>query len=163
MNLPVGEIISQGLNLKEIDTKKLLEGFCEKSFSGYFIATLNGVSGIEEGALIFKDGRIVASFYEYGMYKVTIFGNESLEHVFNSFAAEYCIADVVSLSNQQVDLVTAFNDKAKLETPLQKGDIGKMVQKSFSKELGQKVANESIEKNDKAEIYKKLGLSELGV
>ncbi|MEM4390875.1 MAG: hypothetical protein QXX06_03360, partial [Candidatus Diapherotrites archaeon] len=125
--------------------------------------TLNGVSGIEEGALIFKDGFIIASFYEYECNKITIFGKTSLEHVFNSFVAEYCIADIVGLSNQQVDLVTAFNDKAKLEVPLQKGDLGKMLPKIFSKELGLKVISSSSDKSDKSDIYKKLGLSELGV
>lgn len=163
MNLPVGDIISQGLNLREIDVKKLIEGLYEKAFSGYLVATLYGFDGVEESVMIFKEGGFIAAIYEYELYGITVFGDSAVPHIFNSFAVEHIVADIVSLSNQQVDLITAFNDKAKLAKIVQKQDIAKMVPKGFSAELARSMLNELVkQEDDKSNVFKKLGLSGLG-
>lgn len=163
MNLPIGEVLSQGVNFKEVDGKKLVESFFDKKFSGYMVVTIEGVDGIEEGIILFKEGRMVGAFYDYDLEGITIFGDTSIPHVFNSFAAEHIVADIVSLSNQQVDLVTAFNDKAKLEKPISRGQIGKLIPKVFSNQLAQSVLTEiSTEKDSKKDIFKKFGLTGLG-
>ena len=163
MNLPIGEMLSQGVNFKEVDGKKLVESFFDKKFSGYLVVTIEGVNGIEEGIILFKEGRIAGAFYDYDLAGITVFGDTSIPHVFNSFAAENVVADIVSLSNQQVDLVTAFNDKAKLEKPINKGQIRKLIPKVFSAQLAQSVlSGVSPEKDSKKDIFKKLGLTSLG-
>jgi hypothetical protein len=163
MNLPVGDIIGRGINLKEVDIRKLIEGFYDKGFSGYLVASLYGFDSVEEGVLLFKDGLLIAAIYEYEFYGITIFGDVALPHIFNSFAADFIVADIVSLSNQQIDLVTAFNDKAKLNKVLQKGDVGRLMVKAFSKDLAKSVLSNLVSSaEDKAEIFKKLGLAGLG-
>ncbi|HZX19891.1 MAG TPA: hypothetical protein VFF13_02665 [archaeon] len=163
MNLPVGEVISQGVNFREIDSQRLVESFFDKKFSGYIVMTLQGFNGLEEGILLFKEGFLVGSIYEYDLQGLTVFGDSSIEHVFNAFAAEYVSADIVSLSNQQVDLVTAFNDKAKLHKVISKKDIGRSIPKVFSPQQAELVLKDFLGKKDsKKDIFKKLGLSSLG-
>ncbi|HLC79322.1 MAG TPA: DUF2226 domain-containing protein [archaeon] len=163
MNLPVGEVISRGLNLREMDVKRLVEGFYDKGFSGYVVITLEGYDGLEEGVLIFKEGGMLAAMYEYDLHGFTVFGDQALPQVFNSFAAEYVVGDIVSLSNQQVDLVTAFNDKSKLLRVVNKSDIGRLIPKIYSAEFAKSVLREVVKKDEsKSDLFKKLGLSGLG-
>ncbi len=106
---------------------------------------------------------MIAAIYEYEFYGITVFGDSAIPHVFNSYAADFIIADIVTLSNQQVDLVTAFNDKAKLQKPIQKSDIAKLMPKSFSKEFARSVLAHIVNStDDKSNIFKKLGLAGLG-
>ncbi|HIH10147.1 MAG TPA: hypothetical protein HA254_05785 [Candidatus Diapherotrites archaeon] len=163
MNLPVGEVISRGLNLREMDLRRLLEGFYDKGFSGYIVATIDGYDGVEEGVLIFKDGGMVAALYDYDQHGLTVMGDGAMPHVFNSFAAEYVVADIVSLTNQQVDLVTAFNDKSKLLKVVGKSDVGRMIPRIYSAELAKSTLKELVKKDEsKSELFKKLGLTGLG-
>jgi len=163
MNLPIGEVISRGVNLKEIDVIRLISGLVKKKFSGYIVATLEGVKGLEEGILIFKSGVLTAAFYEYSLFGITVFGDSALPHVFNSFAGEYLIGDIVSLSNQQADLVTAFHDKAKVEGVVSEKEISRLIPRVFSEKFSQSVLNKVVEsKETKDDVFKKLGLSKLG-
>ncbi len=163
VNLPVGEVLSQGVDFNGVDARKLVESFYEKKFSGYLVMTLQGVKGVEEGILLFKEGSLVAAFYEYCLPGITVFGDASVPHVFNSFAGEFVAADIVSLSNQQVDLVTAFNDKSKLNKPVSKGDIPKMIPKVYSTKFAEGVLSQVDPGNSsKKDLFKKLGLSGLG-
>ena len=163
MNLPVGEVVSRDLILREMDIRRLVEGFFDKKFSGYIIDTCEGYDGIEEGVLIFKDGELIASLFEYEFHGITVFGDTAIPHVFNSFAAVYVVADIVSLSNQQVDLVTAFNDKSKLLKPVSRGEIGRLIPKVYSGEYAKAVLTNVVKKEEtKVDIFKKLGLSGLG-
>ncbi|MAG18136.1 MAG: hypothetical protein CL944_01540 [Candidatus Diapherotrites archaeon] len=163
MNLPVGEVISQGVNFKEVDSKRLVQSLYEKNFSGYVIVAVEGYDGLEEGMLLFKQGKMVGAYHEYDLHGITVFGDDSITHVFNSFAAEYVVGDLVSLSNQQVDLVTAFNDKTKLEAPISKADIQKLIPKVYSSELAKNILSEVVqEKDNRKDVFKKLGLSGLG-
>ncbi|MBI4210704.1 MAG: hypothetical protein HY544_04335 [Candidatus Diapherotrites archaeon] len=163
MNLPVGEVISSGVSLREIDVRRLVEGFYEKGFSGYIVDTIEGFDGIEEGALLFRDGSMTAAIYDYDLYDLTVFGDAAVVHVFNSFAAEYVVADIVSLTNQQVDLVTAFNDKSKLLKAVQKQDVARLIPKIYTTEHARSVLKEAVKKTEsKSDVFKKLGLSGLG-
>lgn len=163
MNLPVGEVISRGLNLREMDVKRLIEGFYDKRFSGYLVSTSEGYDGIEEGVLIFKEGAMLSVLYEYDLHGITVFGDSALPHVFNSFVAEFVVGDIVSLSNQQVDLVTAFNDKSKLAKAVARNEVGRLIPRVYSVEYARNVLRELVKKDEsKADIFKKLGLSGLG-
>lgn len=163
LNLPVGEIISKGVNIREIDAKKLIEGFYEKEFSGYLIVTLEGFDGLEEGVLLFKAGVLHAVFYEYDLYGVTVFGDASVPHFFNCLAAPYLVGDIVSLSDQQVDLITAFNDKSRLAKTVGKNDLQRLIPKAYSTELAKSVLSQYVKKEEsKKDIFKKFGLTTLG-
>ncbi|AJF60815.1 MAG: hypothetical protein J4224_01280 [Candidatus Diapherotrites archaeon] len=162
MNLPVGDIIKQGIKLKEFDSR-IIESFYDKEFSGYLVASIEGYAGIEEGALLFKKGLLIGAFYEYLNYGITVHGNQAVQQVFNSLAAEYGVIDVISLTNQQADLITAFNDKIKLTVNVGKKDVRKLSRSFYSNEFAEKVLSKVLEKHEsRKNVFKKLGLTDLG-
>ena len=162
MNLPVGDIVSKDINMREIDNRKLIEGFYDKSFSGYLVFSLDGYDGIEEGVLLFKDGFLTAAFYEFDLHDITLFGDSAIPHVFNAIMAPGIVGDIVALTNQQVDLITAFNDKAKLKKPIGRKDFKWLIPKAYSSELSAGVLNQFTKKEEpKKDILRKFGLSGL--
>lgn len=162
MNLPVGEVISRGISVDSKDVKRLIEGFFDKGFSGYIINTLEGVSGIEEGVILFRSGKPVGALYDYDLHGLTVFGDKALVQVFNSFAAEYIVADVVSLTDQQVDLVLAFNDKSKLGKKIDKKEAGKLIPRVYSLEYAKNILKNTDESSkSKGDIFNKFGLGQL--
>ena len=163
MNLPVGRVIEQGLDLPELAVKELLESFMARGFSGYVVNTIIGYSGIEEGMLLFRQGVSAGAFFEYFSVDKTFFGDYSLQQVFNSFAAEKGVVDIVGLSIPQVDLITAFNENIRLSVQFDKRDFLKYFTKSYSTDFALQVLQQtSSEGKDNRAIFKKLGLSGLG-
>lgn len=163
MNLPIGDVIEQNLNLREFDAKGTVSGLFDRMFSGYVVATIDGFDGMEEGVLLFKKGSIVGSIYEYTNYGIVVFGEPAMVQTINSMAAPWGVADVYSLSTQQVDLVTAFNDKIKITKDIQKRDIAGLFGKPFSDQYARQVLGEVLKQHESREtVFKKLGLSRLG-
>ena len=80
MNLPVGEVLQQAISIKEINTKDLVISLLEKKFSGYAVITTDGFDGIEDGAIIFREGLAVAAFYTYDNFSISIYGNTAFPH-----------------------------------------------------------------------------------
>ncbi len=162
MNLPVGEAVKQSVALKDFNYRKEIEGFFNSGFSGYLVTTVEGFDGIEEGVLLFKEATLVGALYEYTNYGITVFGDIALPQVLNGLVADYGVVDVYRLTNQQVDLVTAFNDKVKLSRTVGKRDITKYFKKKFSSEYAEKTLSDVLKKYESREsIFKKLGLSGL--
>jgi len=163
MNLPVGEAIEQGIKLSEFDEKATLEMLTGKMFSGYVIVTIEGFKGLEEGVLLLKKGNIVGAMYEYMKHEITVLGDPSVSRVFNAFAAKDGIAEIYSLSTQQVDLVTAFNDKIKTSKEIGKRDISRYLIKSYDTTFAEKTLAEVVsEQESKKDVFKRLGLAGLG-
>lgn len=163
MNLPIGEVLQQGISVKELDTKALVVSLIEKKFSGYVVVTIDGFDGIEEGAIMFKEGHMVGSFYTYDNFNISVFGNSALQQAMNALVAEKGIIDIVALSNQQVDLIIAFHDKVKVSVGIDKKNLDKIFPKSFSQEFAKKVLGDVIKEHEsRKSVFKRLGLSELG-
>ncbi len=161
MNLPtgVGKMFSR--NVKAFDARRELEDLSANNFSGYVIESSLGAFGIEEAALFFRSGQAIGSVYEYYGFKLTLSGDEALPPVFNAFASDHGIVDVVELSNQQSDLVTAFNSKLKLSKPLTHGQFRAQVKDTFDATLVQKVAKvqRPEEAATKESLFKRFGLA----
>jgi hypothetical protein len=158
----VGDKVKQGINLQDFDQKKEVLSLMGNSFSGYVIVTSEGLDGIEEGALILKSGMPVGALYEYSKFDITVFGEGALPKIFNAFLAKYGVVDIYSLSNQQVDLVTAFNDRIKIENVLDQNAIKKLFPSKYSLKLAEEVLSQVLEKHEsRTSILKKLGLSAL--
>ena len=163
MNLPVSEVIEQGTKTIDFNYRKKAEGLMLKEFSGYIVSTTDGFDGIEEGVLILRKGYIVAALYEILNYCITVFGDSSIKHIANSFMNKKGIVDVYGLTNQQVDLVTAFNDKIKLARPITKKEISKTYLDRFSEEFSKELLKEVISSHESKEsVLKKFGLGRLG-
>jgi hypothetical protein len=163
MNLPVSEIVEQGKVTGEFKYKEITESSMEKEFSGYFIVTTDGFDGIEEGVLIFRRGYLVACLYEILNYGITVFGDTALRHALNSFLNPKGIVDIYGLTNQQVDLVAAFNDKIKLKRPVTKREVQRLYPGKFSAEMSKGLLKEVVSKREtKESLLKRLGLGNLG-
>lgn len=163
MNLPIGEIIEENLVLSQIEVKGLLEALIEKEFTGYIANTIDGFAGIEEGILLFKKGNLIGSYYEYTNYDIVVYGSPAVNHTLNSLTAEKGIMDIISLSNQQADLVTAFNDRLKITIKFKKGELLGLVRRRYTTEHAEKTLSKVIEKHEsRKSVLKRLGLSEIG-
>ncbi|MBU0662617.1 MAG: DUF2226 domain-containing protein [Candidatus Diapherotrites archaeon] len=163
MNLPVGSAVAEEVALKDFDIQGITDSLFDKLFSGYIVVTIDGYDGMEEGVMIFRKGTLAGALYEYMNYDILVFGEPALVQVFNALAAEHGAVDIYNLSNQQIDLVTAFNDKIILPKPLGKKDIKRMYVKEFADQYAKQVLAEVLKTHESREsVFKRLGLSRLG-
>ncbi|MBI2598577.1 MAG: hypothetical protein HYW50_05295 [Candidatus Diapherotrites archaeon] len=163
MNLPSGEIVEENLDLKNIDISGLLKALVEKQFTGYVVDTIMGYAGVEEGALLFKRGELIGSFFEYTNFNIIVFGKDAVAQTFNSLAAPKGVVDIVSLSVQQADLVVAFNDRLKVTNVFKRNDLLGMIRRQYVTSFAQKTLSSVVgESESRKSVLKKFGLSELG-
>ena len=112
---------------------------------------------------MFKDGVLCAAFYEYSLYGMPVFGDLAAQHFFNAVSAQYAVADIVSLSNQQVDLVSAFNEKGKIMKSIGRNEFQRLIPKAYSLEFAKAALGQLIKKDEsKKDIFKKFGLAGIG-
>jgi hypothetical protein len=107
LNFPVGTVILKG----EIpyDVLSTAQQIYDKRFSGYLIQSVRG-NYIEEGALFFREGEMIACIVECVGVKRTLKGTEAMEFFFNQTRGKGFF-QCVELTRSQVDLVTAFDEK----------------------------------------------------
>lgn len=161
LNLPMGVSRILAKNVKAFDSKRELEDMANASFSGYIVESLFGNAGVEESALLFRSGQGIGAVYEYYGSKQTLSGDMALPHVMNGYLAENGVLDIMELSTQQVDLVTAFNSKLRLSKPLMKGMFRPLVKDRYDAALSQVVANAQFPTQpvSKESLFKKFGLA----
>lgn len=160
MDLPLGTPYQEHLKTSETDMLKTIIELMQKSFTGYIVVTIDGVDGIEEGALLMRNGIIVGAGYEYMKHNTTIEGNNALEIVLNAFKAKHGIIDIYALALQHMDLVIAFHEKMRISANIDP----KNLQKLYPKEFSDKYAREIIKQKEeltKYDIFKKVGLPEM--
>ena len=161
MNLPVGQILQGAVELPKANLKAELVKMYEAQLSGYVALTIEGVAGIEEGILLFRYGVPIGCFYHYMKFNSEIFGNSAIKHFFNAATAKYGVYDIVSLTAQQAELVTAFNVKARINS-FRKAEIESLWPKQFSASLAEEVlAAQNPKEQTKYDIFKKLGLTKI--
>jgi hypothetical protein len=148
-------------NIKSYEPKRELEDLAASSFSGYLIESLFGSAGVEESALLFRNGQGVGAVYEYYGPKQSVHGDAALSHVMNGFLAENGILDLMELSVQQVDLVTAFNANLKLSKPLTKGMFKSLVKDRYDPSLSLSASKVQYptQPASKESLFKKFGLA----
>jgi hypothetical protein len=85
----------------------------------------------------------------------------ALPHVMNGYLVENGVLDIMELSTQQVDLVTAFNAKLKLSKPLLKGMFKPLVKDRYDPVLSQVIINAQNPSQpvSKESLFKKFGLA----
>ncbi|MBM3282575.1 MAG: DUF2226 domain-containing protein [Candidatus Diapherotrites archaeon] len=160
MNLPAGVVRVLGKSVKSFDSKKELEDLSSSSFSGYVVETLFGDLGLEESALVFRQGQGLGCVYEYYGAKQTLLGDDALVHIMNAYSAEHGVLDIVDLSVQQVDLVTAFSPALKLTKPISRGQFKSLVKDSFDANLSKSVGPARVADSlSKESLFKKFGLA----
>lgn len=160
MNLPAGVTRVLGKNVKTFDAKKDLDDLSAAGFSGYVVESLFGENGVEESAIIYRQGQGMGAVYEYYGLKQTLQGDDALVHVMNGFLSNFGVMDMVDLSIQQVDLVTAFNPKIKLSKPIVRGQFRPLVKDSFDATLSKKIGPaKEVESASKESLFKRFGLA----
>jgi len=160
MDLPLGTPYQEHLKTRETDMLKTIIELMQKTFTGYIIVTIDGIDGIEEGALLFRNGILIGAGYEYMKHNVAVEGNSALEIVLNAFKAKHGIIDIYALALQHMDLVIAFHEKMLINIKLDP----KTLQKIYPKEFSDKYAKEVIKQKEeltKYDIFKKAGLPEM--
>ncbi len=161
LNLPMGVSRILAKNVKTFDSRRELEDMAASSFSGYLVESLFGNAGVEESALLFRYGQGIGATYEYYGSKQTLYGDAALPHVMNGYLVENGVLDIMELSTQQVDLVTAFNAKLKLSKPLTKGLFKPLVKDHYDAALSKVVAAAQYPDQpvSKETLFKKFGLA----
>jgi len=152
LNLPYGTPIKSGIDVASVDFLALLKELLAKSFNGYLCMTIKGLGGIEEGIILFDNGKVVASFYEYFKYAKTMFGDQAFVRVMNASVAKEGVIDLYQLSNEQVQLILAFNEQA-ISIPTEK-DYKNLKLNAFSSTFEDQVKPAESKPSD-VEILKK--------
>ncbi len=162
LNYPVGEALAEGLALEKIQPVAFLQKFFGGNFSGYVVATIEGYSGIEEGALFFRDGNPVGAAFSYDNVDISAFGDEAMGMFFNALASQKGIVDVVKLTKQQVDLVVALDERTGLQKTVFPETLEKRIPAIYSPMYAQQ-ALRGLERimTPASDIMKKMGLGEL--
>lgn len=162
MNIPVGNFLEKGADLKKIDLQKKAGDLSAKAFSGYLVLTIEGYTGIEEGVLLFRNGEMTGSVFEFIKFGETFFSDDALKLTANASKANHGIVDVIELSKQQAELVLAFNDKMAFPKAIQPKDLSRVVTSNYDIELVKKFVSDKIKKEEsRFDIMKKLGLKGL--
>lgn len=160
MNLPAGVSRIVGKNVKTFDAKKDLDDLSAAGFSGYVVESMFGENGVEESAILYRQGQGMGAVYEYYGLKQTLQGDDAVVHVMNGFLSNFGVLDMVDLSIQQVDLVTAFNPKIKLSKPILKGQFKPLVKDTFDATLSKKIGPaKEVELSSKESLFKRFGLA----
>ncbi len=158
MNLPAGVSVKTAIDSATIDFFALLKELKDKAFNGYITLAVQGLGGIEEGIVVFDNGKIVASFYDYLKYNKQVFGDLAFQRTVNASAAKYGVLDIFQLTNDQVQLILAFNEQA-ICLPSE-GDIKKLRTEEFSPFFEEQV-KESAPIGTKGDLLKKFKLGDV--
>lgn len=159
MEMPSGEKVETGILLKNFNLEKTFTQLTNSKFSGYLAIAIDNTTGIEEGILLWRDGKITGAQYEYGKFKLLNQGETAFQECVNALHAEKGVLDIFQLTKQQAELITAFNEKIKAEHDIK--EIKKWLGKfstQFNQEGQKKVPNTDKPKID---LMKKLGLLEI--
>lgn len=162
MNIPVGTIEEQRKPFFEANPFEKLAGLLKAGFDGYLIATIEGVSGLEEGLLLIRGHEITGAVFEALRINKQLFGSEALRLVFNLLKAKKGVFDVNRLGRQQIDLIIAFNEKLVLSKPLDSALLLKLEPSFYQPALVSKVLEIELEStNSRHGLLKKIGLGSI--
>ena len=158
MNLPSGVAIKTAIDVATIDFGALIKELRDKTFNGYLAITVQGIGGIEEGIVVFDNGKIVASFYEYFKHNKQVMGDLAFQRIMNASAANRGVVDIFQLNNDQVQLILAFNEQA-ICLPTD-SDVKKLKVDDFSPFFEEQV-KETAATGNKGELMKKYKLGDV--
>ncbi|MBU1198055.1 DUF2226 domain-containing protein [Candidatus Micrarchaeota archaeon] len=160
INLPAGTVVKTGVDVAAIDFRALLHELKQKLFNGYICISIQGKNGLEDGSLVFDSGKIVAAFYEYLMHHKDMVGDAAFIRVVNASMARTGLIDIYQLSNDQVQLILAFNENA-ICLPSE-NDLRKLQFPSFSEELEVQAVGSLLVEN-KDSLLRKYKLADISM
>ncbi len=158
MDLPLGTSLRSGLKTGETDLLQILKNMVSKGFTGYIVCTVEGAKGIEQGVLLFKKGALNGAYYEFISHSVEVTGDPALRLVLNSFVAQRGIIDINSLTIQQIDLITAFQENILVSGSMDEKRLERIYPKKFDPETAKQYVKEEAEETTRYELFRKKGL-----
>jgi len=162
VNITSGTPVQKGVALSDINLKEYMAKLIEQKFNGYMCITVKGRGGIEEGALIFHNGNIVSSDYEYYRYNKKFMAEDGLARTINAVIAKIGVVDTFSLSSYQVQLIMTLNEDCNLKNEIMSIDslqFPKAFDYSFEDALGDE--RKPAKDYEKDVLLKKYGLSRM--
>jgi hypothetical protein len=112
VNLPAGSVIKTDVDVASVDFIGLLKELKGKVFNGYLCIAVKGKTGFEEGVIVFDNGKVEAVAYDYLAFNKGVVGSKALARVINASSAKLGVIDIFQLTNEQVQLIIAFNEQA---------------------------------------------------
>ena len=112
MNLPAGSVVKTDVDVASVDFLGLLKELKSKVFNGYLCIAVKGRAGFEEGVVVFDNGKVEAVAYDYLTFNKSVTGSKALARVMNASSAKQGVIDLFQLTNEQVQLIIAFNEQA---------------------------------------------------
>ena len=94
------------------DVLNVVRELREKRFTGYLALCIKGQKGLEEATLLFDNGKVIGSGYEYYAYSKELFGEKAFQRFLNATAAKNGTLDAFETTLEQLHLVLAFHDEA---------------------------------------------------
>ena len=157
MNIPLGTVEEEHISFSDSDPFAKLKKLTGSGFAGYLVATIEGISGLEEGVLLIRDQEVVGTVFSALRLNKQLHGVKSLRLVLNLLKAKKGVFDVNKLSKQQIDLIIAFNEKLRLAKPLSLEMLSKLEPKTYAPNLVSKeLAVDLSAKDTKYNVLKEL-------
>jgi len=108
MELPIGNPIGTDMNLGKADFTKLVPKFEGLKLNGYLVMDLLTNNGVEEGLLLFNNGKITGCSYNYLNKNKIINGDKALELTMKACAGRG-VFDLYELDSKSIELAKTFN------------------------------------------------------
>jgi hypothetical protein len=159
MNIPIGSIEEQQKTFSESNPFEKMAALLKSDFSGYLVATVEGVSGLEEGLLLVRDSKVVGAAFSALRVKKQVYGLKALRLSLNCLKAAKGVFDVNRLSRQQIDLILAFNEKIAIPKPLDQAMLSRLEPEKYRHEIVSEELEVDLKGGDtKQKLLKGLGL-----
>ncbi|MDO8628084.1 MAG: DUF2226 domain-containing protein [Candidatus Diapherotrites archaeon] len=163
MNLPVGNPVEQGTELKNFHLVEKTQKLLQNSFTGYVVGTIDGFDGVEEAIIFMKKGEVIGALHEYSKHVIETYGDAAFKACLNCFGADKGIVDVYELTAQQIDLVIAFNEKFQVSSGIGREGLKAFKVSKYTSELAQEdLKGVSKDSESRYSLLKKLGLGKFG-
>lgn len=162
MNIPIGKVVEERQSFSGNDPFAKTESLVKSGFNGYMAATIEGVTGLEEGVLLLRKNMVVGAVFDALRADKQLYGIKALRLVLNLLKSKKGIFDVNMLSKQQIDLIIAFNEKIRLPKELDRQMLSKLKPRSYNGQLVLKeLAIDLNARDSRYNLLKKLGLGSI--
>jgi hypothetical protein len=157
MNLSAGKPVETGIEVQSIDASKYVTKLMDEKFNGYLCVTIHGKEGLEEGVIVFNEGSIVSSNYDYYKFNKSFLAEEALERSLNALNARIGVIDLFALNSYQVQLILTLNEENNLKEVVTKDNL--KIKNYFNEDYEKEVIDEAGEVTSKVDLFKKFGLT----
>jgi len=159
MKIPTGEPVERGTKVPKTSPRNIIEGLMKDKFTGYNAITIHGETGLEEGVIIYKNGKIIGSEYSYFKYNKKYMSKEALERSLNALKSRNGVIDTYKLTSHQIQLTKTMNEEAMLSEPVGKEELE--IPSTFTTKYEEGLMEKRTKKLTKEELLKKYGLTGL--